>query len=181
MNRLIKLIPLLILNVLLFETLHNITVFFSQLQYSRGGATMGILGAATIIGSICEMSGGLSDRLTKLMGEKRFGITIIALCAAGCFLMAFSSNLILSIAAVSIMFAACALMGPLTAVMENRMIASDDRATMLSMNSMITGCLSIPLNLMLGKIVDIDLPAAFIACGVLIVCSGFMFTKALKR
>ena len=125
------LIPLLILNVLLFETLHNITVFFSQLQYSRGGATMGILGAATIIGSICEMSGGLSDRLTKLMGEKRFGITIIALCAAGCFLMAFSSNLILSIAAVSIMFAACALMEPLTAVMENNVMATMGQTQLL--------------------------------------------------
>jgi len=175
------LVPLLIMNVLLFETLHNITVFFSQLQYTRCGAAMGMLGVATMIGSVCEMSGGLSDRLTKLLGEKRFGITVIALCTAGCFIMAFTSNLLISVSAVSIMFAACVLMGPLTAVMENRMISSDDRATMLSMNSMLTGALSIPLNLALGRIVDIHLPAAFMVCGILVACSGILFVKASAK
>lgn len=175
------LVPLLIMNALLFETLHNITVFFSQLQYSRGGASMSIFGIATIIGSMCEMSGGLSDRLTRFFGERRFGTVIILLCAAGCFTMAFTSNLIISVATVSIMYAACALMAPLTAVIENRMITSDDRATMLSVNSMLTACLSIPLNLIVGRIVDIDLTTAFIFCGVLIVFSCFLFTKSLKR
>ena len=175
------LLPLLMMNVLFFETLHSITVFFSQLQYQRGGAAMQLLGIATIIGSVCEMGGGFSHRLTGILGEKRFGIITIGLCAIGCIGMAFSANLMISLTAISFMFAACALMGPLTAVMENRMVATDDRATVLSMNSMITGCLTVPLNLILGKMADISLPASFLLCAFLIICHGALFPKSLPH
>lgn len=181
LRRIKGLIPLLLMNVLLFETLHNITVFFSQLQYQRAGAAMRLMGVATIIGAICELSGGLSHRLTRTLGERRFGLCVIFACAAGCFAMAFSANIILSIAAISFLFAARALMGPLAEVIENRMIVSDDRAAALSMNSMLTGCLSIPLNLLLGRSADICLPGTFVICGILILCAGAVFIKALQK
>lgn len=167
--------PLLLFMVLFFETIHNVTVFFNQLQYARAGANMRVIGAALIIGSVCEMSGVFSEKLAKKLGERRFGLALIALCAVDCAAMAFSANLIMSIAAISFMFAASALLGPLVSVMENRMITTDDRATMLSLNSMITNCLAVPLNLTLGWSADIGLPVSMAMCAVLIAGAGIAF------
>ena len=110
-------VPLLIVNVLFFEIIMNITGFFRQLQFVRGGATTRFISIALIIGTICEMSGAFSDRLTKRLGEKKFGIIVIAICAAGCFGMAVSSNIILSLMVVSFMCAASVMLGALTSMM----------------------------------------------------------------
>ena len=173
-------IPLLIMSVLFFEVVMNITGFFRQPQFVRCGAGSRMISIALLIGSVCEMSGALSERLTKLLGEKLFGTGIIVLCAAGCFAMALTTNLCISIAAVSFMCAAGVLLGALTDSMENRMVVSEDRATMLSLNSMFTGIMAAPLNLGLGCAVDVNLPASFIICGILLLCSGFLFLKTLK-
>lgn len=174
------LIPLLIMSVLFFEVVMNITGFFNQLQYMRGGASMSFISIALIIGSVCEMSGAFSDRLTRFFGEKLFGALLTGMCALGCFAMALCSSVIMSVIIISFMYGAAALMSPLVSLMENRMVVSDDRATALSVNSMLTSLLAVPLNLGLGFIVDIDLSVAFAICGLLILCSGALFLRGCR-
>lgn len=169
------LIPLLIMSVLFFEVVMNITGYFNQLQYIRGGASVSFISVALIIGSVCEMGGAFSDRLTRFFGEKLFGALLTGLCALGCFAMAVCSNVIMSVIIISFMYGAAALMSPLVSLMENRMVTFDDRATALSVNSMLTSILAVPLNLGLGCIVDIDLPMSFFVCGLLILISGALF------
>lgn len=174
------LIPLLIMSVLFFEAVINITGFFNQLQYIRGGASISFISIALIIGSVCEMSGAFSDMLTRFFGEKLFGALLTGLCALGCFAMALCSNVIMSVIIISFMYGAAALMRPLASLMENRMVTFDDRATALSVNSMLTSILAVPLNLGLGRIVDIDLSIAFVVCGLLILCSGALFLRICR-
>lgn len=180
LRRMPGIIPLLIMNVLFFETVMNITGFFRQLQYVRGGATTRFISIALIIGTVCEMSGAFSDRLTQKLGERRFGLIMIGICAAGCFTMAVSSNIFISLFFISLMCAASVMMGALANAMENRMVVSDDRATALSINSMLTSIMAIPLNLGLGYIVDMNLSASFIVCGIILAYAGFSFCLASK-
>lgn len=178
MKRMKGIVPLLIMNVLFFEIIMNITGFFRQLQFVRGGAGTRFISIALMIGTVCEMSGAFSDRLTRLLGERHSGLLVIALCAAGCFGMAVSASVMLTLTVVSFMCAACVMMGALTATMENKLVISDDRATALSINSMLTGIVAVPLNLGLGYIVDIDLPLSFVICGILLIFAGIAFYRA---
>lgn len=171
---------LLIMSVLFFEVVMNITGFFNQLQYIRGGASMSFISVALIVGSVCEMSSTFSERLTRIFGERLFGALLTGLCALGCFAMAMCSNAIMSVIIISFMYAAAALMRPLVSLMENRMVTLDDRATALSVNSMFTSVLAVPLNLGLGCAVDISLPISFIICGLLILCSGALLVRILR-
>lgn len=127
------------------------------------------------------MSGAFSERLTRFFGEKPFGALLAGLCALGCFAMEFCSNVIMSVIIISFMYGAAALMRPLVSLMENRMVTLDDCATALSVNSMFTSILAVPLNLGPGRIVDIDLPLSFVICGLLILLSGALFLRAARQ
>ena len=175
------LIPLLVMSALFFEVIMNITGFFNQLQYIRGGASASFISIALIIGSVFEMSGAFSNLLTRFFGGKLFGAMLIGLCALGCFAMAFCSNIIMSVIIISFMYSAAALLRPLVSLMENLMVASDDRATALSINSMLTSILAVPLNLGLGRSVDMDLPISFAICGLLILASGALFLRIFRK
>ena len=172
------LLPLVVCGALLGEVSRNVSVFYNQLQYARCGmderAIAAVYGLTTLVG----LCGVLSAAVTKRAGQRRMGLLLLATMAACCMLLAMTSNALLSVAAMLLLCAVSALFGPLASVMENRLIVTEDRATSLSVNTLVSDSVAIPLSLLLGRMAEATLPGTFLLCGAVCAASTGLFAKA---
>ena len=157
-----------------------ITVFFNQLQYERCGWSGGMIGAAYILSTVMEMSSAGSDGFTRRLGQRKAGLTLLIVSAGGCILLALTRSGWLSLACILLLCLSSALFGPLSAAMENQLITVEDRATALSMSSLLRDSAAVMLNLLLGHAADVSLPGAFLLCGGLCVAASVLFKRAAK-
>lgn len=175
------LLPLVLCGALSGEVCRNVSVFFNQLQYTRCGmderAMAAVYGLSTIVG----LCGAFSAAMTKRAGERRMGLMLLWAMAACCAALSVTGNALLSVAAILLLCAASALYGPLSAAVENRLIVTDERATALSVNALITDGVAVPLNLMLGRVADVSLPAALALCAGVCALSAALFGQAAAK
>ena len=172
-------LPLVLCGALAGEVCRNVSTFYNQLQYARSGmgerAMAAVYGVATLIG----LCGAFSAAVTERVGQRRTGFMLLGTMAACCALLAATQSAPLSVAAVLMMCAASALYGPLAATLENRLIVTDDRATALSVNALVTDGAAIPLNLLLGRLTEVSLPGAFSICALICLLAMGLFGRAL--
>ena len=170
-------LPLILCGALAGEVCRNVSTFYNQLQYARCGmderSIAAVYGVATFVG----LCGVFSAALTKRAGERQTGLLLLETMAFCCLLLALTGSAMLSVAAILLMCAASALYGPLAATLENRLIVSDDRATALSINTLVTDGVAIPLNLLLGRLAEISLPGAFLICALVCLLSAGLFRR----
>jgi MFS family permease len=152
------------------ETVHCVTIYFNQLQYLRCGLPDRAIGAAFLIASLAGLCGPLSARLTRRMGRRPMGFGLLLLSALCMGLLALTRSGPLSILLVTLLTALAALFSPLADTLENEKIATPDRATVLSLNAMISDSLIVLLDIGLGRAADASLPLALGICG--IACLG---------
>lgn len=171
------LLPLILCGALFGEVSHSITVFFNQLQYERCGWGSAMIGAAYILSTLAEMCSAASDRITRRLGEKRTGSMLLLASALSCGVLAITANGWLSMTCILLLCLASALYGPLAGAMENRLITVDDRATALSVSSLLTDSVAVLLNLLLGRAADASLPLVMALGGVLCLAALGLFTR----
>lgn len=171
-------LPLILCGALTGEVCRNVGTFYNQLQYIRCGMDERIIAAVYSVATLVGLCGVFSAAATKRAGERRTGLLMLGTMGACCLTMALTANAMLSVAAQLILCAASALYGPLAATMENRLIVSDDRATALSINTLVSDGVAIPLNLLLGRLAEISLPGAFLICALLCAASAGLFRRA---
>ena len=141
------------------ESVHCITIYFSQLQYLRCGMNEQMIGAAFIIVSAAGLFGPLSAHLPRRSG---LWLLLSAVICAG--LLALTDIAILSVVLIVLLSGLCALFMPLAGALENTLIITSDRATALSLNAMIGDSLIVLLDLGLGRAADASLPLALALC-----------------
>ena len=172
------LLPLVLCGALAGEVCRNVSVFFNQLQYARCGmderAIAAVYGVTTLIG----LCGAFSAAATKQAGERRTGLLLLAAMAACCMTLALTESALLSVAMMLLLCAASALYGPLSSAMENRLIVTEDRATALSVNTLVSDGVAIPLSLLLGRLAEASLPGTFLLCGAVCVAATGLFSRA---
>lgn len=172
------LLPLVLCGALAGEVCRNVSVFFNQLQYARCGmderAIAAVYGVTTLIG----LCGALSAAMTKRAGERRTGLLLLATMAACCVTLALTSDTMASVAAMLLLCAASALYGPLASTMENRLIVTEDRATALSVNTLVSDGVAIPVSLLLGRLAETSLPGTFALCAAAIAAAAGLLAGA---
>lgn len=177
------LLPLILCGALFGQVCQSITVFFNQLQYERCGWGSTLIGTAYILSTIIGLCSAWSHGLTRRLGERRSGGALLLVSAASCSILALTTNGWVSMGCILLLCLTSALYGPLASAMENRLITVDDRATALSVSSLLTDSVAMLLNLLLGRAADSSLPLAMALCaGVCLLALGlFACTTTRKR
>lgn len=148
-------LKLAICMALFSESVHCVTIYFSQLQYLRCGMSERMIGAAFIFVSAAGLCGPLAAHLPRRTG---LWLLLSSVLCAG--LLALTDIAILSVILIVLLSALCALFMPLAGALENSLITTADRATALSLNAMIGDSLVVLLDLGLGRAADTSLPLA---------------------
>ena len=169
---------LLIVSVAIFtEVNQTITVFFNQLQYTKAGMSVRLISAVYILSTLTGLLSVFSAPLTKKLKPKFFGGMLFALCACSCFMLALTENPFVSVFGVLLVGVCFRLMFPLGTQLINEAITTEDRATALSMGTLIADLIAVFTNLVFGKLADFNLSAAMSFGGILCLLGLYLFTK----
>ncbi|WP_167956193.1 MFS transporter [Anaerosporobacter faecicola] len=153
---------LFLVGIALFSECHQtITVFLNQLQYIRSGMSDRMIGIVYVIVTIIGLLGAKSASFTKTLGKKKTGILLFSTAIGACLALMLTVNPILSVVAILLLRLAYSLLVPLSQTIENQMVTHKNRATALSIHSLIMDGVAIFTNLIYGKVSDCYLPAAF--------------------
>ena len=166
---------------LLNETHQTITVFLSQLQYSKAGMTHGRISLAYILVNLTALAGGFSARLCRKTGAKILGTGLLTLAAMSCLVLGLLPLPVTSVLAVILLRLCFSLMQPLHMDLQNKQITGQDRATALSMNAVVMESLGIFLNLIFGRVAELRLPAAMVLGAVFCVMGAILYWLSFQK
>ena len=160
---------------LLNESHQTITVFLSQLQYNRAGMSHGEISLAYMLMNLTALAGGFSASLCDKTGAKIMGNGLLVLTSFSCLLLGLFPLPVISVLAVILLRLCFSLMQPLQMDLQNRQISGGDRATALSMNAVVMESLGILLNLMFGRLAELQLQTAMFLGAVLCASGAVLY------
>ncbi len=169
------LLLLVISGALFGECAHYASVFLSQLQYLRAGLSGSAIGACFLFVTVFSVMGPLSAPVTQLLGKKRTGLMLMFSSALCCALLAVTRNALLTLLLFALLELLTALYNPLHSAAENALVTTDDRATALSVNSLLASGAGVGVNLLMGPLADAGVAGALGACALLCGLSGIVF------
>lgn len=149
-----KLLMLLIAVGLVIETWHTIVVFLNQLQYVHVGMDNQQISIVYIIVSLSSLIGIFSAWGTKKLGKKMFGCMLLVLCVAACIWLTITKNPWISVVSILLLNISYYLFYPLQLELQNKAVVTDNRATELSINSVIASTISVFVTVVLGKVAE---------------------------
>ena len=168
------LLSLVIAAGLLNEVHQTITVFLNQLQYEKLGMSGSHIALAYIGMTALGLSGIFSDRLTKWLGNRTAGSTLLLLACIACLVLTLTGNAALAVAAVFLLQIAYNLFQPLQLELQNQLATDRSRAAALSLNAALMDVIAVFTNLIFGRAAEYRLDAAlglaciFCGCGFLL-------------
>jgi len=169
-------LALLLGTALLNETHQTITVFLNQLQYVRAGMSDRAIGAAYIAVTAMGLLGGFSARITARLGVKRTGGLLLLGSAGACAVLCVTHSAGASVAAILALRVGFSLYQPLQTELQNRRVATPDRATALSLNALLMEGTGVGTNLVFGAAAQTALPLAM-WIGVLLCLAGYVLFR----
>ena len=106
--------------------------------------------------------GIFSAKFTRLTGEKRMMYLCFSVAALCCLVLAVDKRAWSSIVAVIMLRVTFEVMQPLQTELQNRQVASNERATALSINAIIIDCSGAGISVLFGMIAEKNLSVAFL-------------------
>lgn len=166
---------------LLREVNQTITVFFNQLQYTKADMSVRMISGVYILMTLCGLVSVFSAFFTKKLKPGFFGAILFLACSFSCLMLAFTENPFVSVFGILLIRVCFSLLSPLGTELQNKAITTSDRATALSMSTMIMDLLAVFTNLIFGKLADFDLSAAMCFGGFLCMLGVGLYWNGLKR
>lgn len=165
----------------LSEAHQTITVFLNQLQYTRCGMSNTVIGILYIVATLLGLLGVYSAAVTNRLGTKRSFFLFCGLAAVSCLTLAVTAQAFPSVLGILILRLSNTLFQPFQSEIQNRQIQTDNRATALSIHSMLISCIAIGTNLVFGALSDWSLPAAFLFGGSICILGLIFFLIWYQR
>ena len=173
---------LMVIAVALFtEVNQTITVFFNQLQYAKAGMSVRLISGVYILVTLSGLLSVFSAPLTKKLKPEAFGTMLFAVCGFACFLLALTDDPFVSVFGVLLVSVCFRLMFPLGTQLINEAIKTDDRATALSMGTLIADLIGVFTNLVFGKLADHNLGSAMSFGGILCILAMILYLVSVIR
>lgn len=176
-----NLILLLIAIACLEQTHQTVTVFLNQLLYIRSGISTNLIGIIYIIVNLIGFVGIFSHKLTIRIGEKKLIGILYGIAAISCIALALLINPIISVIGIVLLRMIFSLFNPLQMEIQNREIITSDRATALSINSILLNGIGTATNVIFGRMADISLTLAMVFGAILCLFGCIMFISWYKR
>lgn len=155
------LILFLIAVAFLTEAHQTITVFLNQMKYESCGLDHTAIGVIYSIATLLGLLGVCSAGVTRKLGQLRSLVLFCALPIASCLLLSLTETAVPSVLGVLTLRVSDTLFQPFQQDIQNRQVKTQNRATALSIHSMLISCVAIGTNLIFGKLSDRNLSAAF--------------------
>lgn len=151
---------------LLNETHQTLTVFLAQLQYVKCGFSQQAIGIIYTVLTVCGLFGSRSANITEKLGMTRTAVSIYACMIIACLLLGLLGiHAWITVPAVILLRLAFSLFQPLASEIQNRAVSAGDRATILSIQSLVMDGIGVGTNLAFGRIADLSLSGAFLTGG----------------
>ena len=163
------------------ESHQTITVFLSQLQYAKAGMHHQAISLGYVLTNLIALAGVFSAALSSRIGAKRMGTGLLLLGALSCLLLGVSDLPVVCVMAVILLRLSFSLMQPLHMELQNRKITGKDRATALSVNSVVMQSIGILLNLFYGYMAEVRLDSAMFVGAVLCATGAVMYRYSFKK
>lgn len=155
-NNLKKVILFVFVAGLLTETTHTFNTFYNQLQYERASIPIEHFGFLYIIITLCSLFSVSIGKLTKKFKEEKIILYLLIFSLFNCLLLRFTINPLLSILCIGLLTVIESLFFPMMDTIFNRHV-SINRATTLSIYSMIMNMIGVGTNIIFGKCADIGI------------------------
>lgn len=160
---------------LLGESHQTITVFLSQLQYTKCGLSDAAIGYIYIAVTIAGLCGALSAKITKKLGVSRTASFLFFSASAACLILALTGSARLSVLGILMLRIAFSLFQPLQSDLQNRQVNTPARATALSIQAVIIDSVGIGTNIAFGSLAERGLACALLLGAALCMAGGFFF------
>ncbi len=159
------LILFLAATALLSEAHQTITVFLNQVKYESVGIGTSAIGVIYIIATLLGLLGFCSFYVTKHLGTLRSLVLFALLPLCSCILLGITKTALPAVCGVMLLRLSDTLFQPLQEEIRNKQVTSENRATALSIFSMLISTVGIVTNLIFGRLSDLNLNAAFLFGG----------------
>lgn len=149
------------------EVVQSITVFLNQQQYIKSGIDIRYFGVLLVAIQFMKLISVKSYKLSNMIGQiKSINMLTITVFISSSILIIIS-NAILSFLCVSVISIGMAIMEPMIIDIKNRSISSGNRATILSIYSMIESITSSIINPIIGFVSNSALENGLITCSLI--------------
>lgn len=149
---------------LIGEVVQAVTVFLNQAQYVRSGIDPSYFGMIVAGIQCARLISVKASVVSKKLGNIRaIGLSILVIISS-CALLIATASPALSVVCVALMASSMAVIGPIVVDVENQNVKDSDRATMLSMYSMLGGVIASLGNVVVGKAADHSLQLGLMVC-----------------
>jgi predicted MFS family arabinose efflux permease len=163
------------------ECVHMAATFLNQPQYLRCGLSVQGIGWAYLALNAVGLCGAWSRKLTARLGRQRLAGLVFGLSAAACVALAFTRSAAVSFGMFALLAALGSVLAPLVSELQNRQVATADRATQLSIYALCSDLAMAGADYILCAAADRSLTGAFILCAILCVSSAASAGRWLHR
>ena len=153
LNNLKRVILFVLVAGLLTETTHTLNTFYNQLQYERASIPVEYFGFLYVLITLCSLSSASIGKLTKRFKEEKIILYLLIFSLFSCLLLRFTINPIFSVICIGLLTVIEALFFPMMDTIFNRHV-SINRATTLSIYSMILNMIGVGTNIIFGRSAD---------------------------
>ncbi len=172
-----QIIYIVISFALISVVVQSVTVFLNQVQYIKSGIDVKYFGILLAINQIIKLSASRSYKLSQKYGKLESIKIIYIAIGLSCIVLALISNNILSIMLILIISLGISLASPMVVDIENKSITIEDRATILSIYSMISSVISACVSPLIGICADISIELAFVTCFIICIMAYIILKK----
>jgi MFS family permease len=149
---------------LVIEVVQAVTVFLNQAQYLRSGIDPMYFGLIVAGIQCARLMSVKASVISGKLGNINAISLLVSLIMGSCLLLALTTNPMLSITCVVIIALSMSVIGPIELDVKNKFIRGNDRATSLSMYSMVGGLIASVGNIIVGKAADQSLQHGLLIC-----------------
>lgn len=146
------------------EAVQMMTVWLNQNQYIKCGLDDAAIGAVYIAVTVISLVGAFSKNAADKLGKNGLAAAVFLVTAVSGAILAFTSSAAVSIICVVAVAAGRRLFTPLSNEILSRRVKVSDRATQLSVFSLLQSIAACGINVAYGKAADLSLTAAFLMC-----------------
>jgi MFS family permease len=152
---------------LIREVVQSITVFLNQTQYIKSGIDIKYFGVLLVVIQVMKLISVKSYKLSNKLGQnKSISLLMICILLSSSTLIAIS-NPVISFMCIATISTSMALMEPMVIDIKNKSIFSGNRATILSIYSMLGSIISAFINPIIGFASNSSLENGLIICSLI--------------
>lgn len=149
---------------LISEVVQSITVFLNQGQYIKSGIDIKYFGVLLVAIQVMKLISVKSYKLSNILGQKKSIVFLMMVILVNSFTLIIVDSSVLSFLCIALIAISMAVMEPMIIDIKNKSIVSKNRATILSIYSMIGSIISAAINLVIGFSSNTSLGNGLIIC-----------------